>query len=119
MQPFAALFHEVVSIMLRKIALLTVLLLLGVGLVGFDGCDISPTMQEVEVEAEASSADELADALELAQEYGAIVVEYGATRLVVCFDNKELAQAYVRRVNQATKTLTALIDNLCVTVTSD
>ncbi|WP_204141938.1 hypothetical protein [Halomicronema sp. CCY15110] len=121
MQHSAVLFHKVVVIMFRRIISLAVLLLLGVGLVGFDGCDLSPTMQEVPdaEEVEASSADELTEALELAQEYNGLVTYSTEGEFQVCFDNEELARQYTRRVNQATETLFALRDNLCVTVVAD
>jgi hypothetical protein len=119
MQHSAALFHKEVFIMFQRIVPLAVLLLLGVGLVGFDGCDLSPTMQEVPdtEEVEASSADELAEALELAQELGGLVTRSGQTGFQVCFDNEELAKTFTRRINQATRNLTATRTNLCVDVT--
>jgi len=106
--------------MFRRIIPLAVLLLLGVGLVGFDGCDLSPTMQEVPdtEEVEASSADELAEALELAQELGGLVTRSGQTGFQVCFDNEELARQYARRVNQAMRNLLAARTNLCVDVSA-
>ena len=118
MQHVAALFHEVED-MLRKILALLFLVSLGIGLSAFEGCQLTPTMEEIpeEVEAETSSSDEMNDALELAQEDGALIVESSLTKLVVCFDNAELAKTYTRRVNQATKTLRAVRTNLCVEVT--
>lgn len=59
---------------------------------------------------------ELQTALELAQEYGCVVTEYTNSLLVILFDDAKLAAAYTYRVNQATRTLTAARDNLCVTV---
>lgn len=59
---------------------------------------------------------ELQDALELAQEYGCVVAEYTNSSLTVLFDDRELAAAYTRRVNQATRTLSAFRNNLSVTV---
>lgn len=58
---------------------------------------------------------ELQDALELAQEYGCVVTQFTDSSLTVLFDDKELAAAYVRRVNQATP-LVAFRENLSVTV---
>ena len=121
MQQPAALFHEVED-MLRKILILPILVSLGIGLAGFESCQLTPTMEEVpeaetEVKEEASSSDELADALELAREFGALIVESNENRLVVCFDNEELLRAFIRRVNQATETLIALDEGLCATIT--
>jgi hypothetical protein len=59
---------------------------------------------------------ELQEALELAQVYGCVVVESSDSSLTVCFNNDEIAKTYTRRVNQATVTLIAERDNLCVTV---
>lgn len=88
MQQPAALFHEVED-MLRKLFPVLALLPFAIGLLGFDGCKLTPTMEEVpeaetEVKEEASSSDELADALELAREFGALIVESNENRLVVC-----------------------------------
>ena len=121
MQQPAALFHEVED-MLRKLFPVLALLPFAIGLLGFDGCKLTPTMEEVpeaetEVKEEASSSDELADALELAREFGALIVESNENRLVVCFDNEELLRAFIRRVNQATETLIALDEGLCATIT--
>ena len=120
MQQPAALFHEVED-MLRKILILPILVSLGIGLAGFESCQLTPTMEEVpeaetEVKEEASSSDEMADALELAQEYEGVIIYSRQGEFQVCFDNEELAREYTRRVNQATQTLFALRDNLCVTV---
>lgn len=59
---------------------------------------------------------ELQAALELAQEYDCVVTQFTDSSLTVLFDDKELAAAYVRRVNQATQTLVAFRENLSVTV---
>lgn len=98
MQHFAALF----LIMLRRNAPPAALLLLGVGLAGFDGCHLTPTMQGVPSEIEASSTGELDEALELAQELGSLVTYSGQGEFQVCFDNEELAKQYTRRVNSIT-----------------
>lgn len=94
-------------------------LLLGFGIVGVAGCELDPTMQEVpdKGEAEASSADELDEALELARELGGLITRSEQTGFQVCFDNEELAKTFTRRVNQATRNLTATRTNLCVDVT--
>ena len=119
MQQPAALFHEVED-MLKRILALLFLVSLGIGLSGFEGCQLTPTMEEVpqtEVEAEASSSDELAEALELAQQLGGLVTRSGQTGFQVCFDNEELAKTFTRRINQATRNLNATRTNLCVDVT--
>ncbi|NEQ48240.1 MAG: hypothetical protein F6K00_33780 [Leptolyngbya sp. SIOISBB] len=67
---------------------------------------------------EDMQSNELAEALELAQELGGLITRSEPTGFQVCFDNEALAKQFTRRVNQATETLTALRENLCVTVTA-